>query len=74
MFLKIYKTALEKDIILSSLKVALIVGGVLNIINQGNVIFTFNFKAINWFMLSLNFAVPYLVSTYASVRTRLKKS
>jgi len=73
MLLKICKTALEKDIVLSSLKVALIVGGILNIINQGNVIFTLNFKTINWFTLLLNFVVPYLVSTYASVRTRLKK-
>jgi len=35
MFLKICKTILEKDIIISSLKVALVVGVILNLINQG---------------------------------------
>ena len=72
MFLKICKTALEKDIVISSLKVALVVGVILNIINQGDVFFSSEFNKINWVKLILTFAVPYLVSTYASVRTRLK--
>ena len=72
MLLKICKIALEKDIVISSLKVALFVGSVLNIINQGDVLFKMQFENLNWFKALLTFAVPYLVSTYASVRMRLK--
>ncbi|MFK5983028.1 MAG: nitrate/nitrite transporter NrtS [Flavobacteriaceae bacterium] len=72
MFLKICKTIIEKDIVISSLKVALVVGIILNIINQGDVLFSMQFDKINWWKLLLTFAVPYLVSTYASVRERLK--
>lgn len=72
MFLKICKIALEKDIVISSLKVAFFVGSILNIINQGDVLFKMQFDNVNWYKLILTLAVPYLVSTYASVRMRLK--
>jgi len=72
MFLKIYKTIFERDIVISSLKIALVVGVILNLINQGDVLFSMQFEKINWWKLLLTFAVPYLVSTYASVRERLK--
>jgi len=72
MFLKICKTIIEKDIVISSLKVALVVGIILNLINQGDMLISLQFKNLNWWKLVLTFAVPYLVSTYASVRQRLK--
>jgi len=73
MLLKICKAIIEKDIVISSLKVALAVGIILNFINQGDVLFTFKFEKINWFKMILTFAVPYLVSTYASVRVKIKE-
>ena len=72
MFLKVCKTIFEKDIVISSLKVALVVGVILNVINQGDILYSLQFDKINWRKLLLTFAVPYLVSTYASVRERLK--
>ena len=72
MLLKICKTIFEKDIVISSLKVALVVGVILNVINQGDVLFSMQIEKINWWKLLLTFAVPYIVSTYASVRVRLK--
>ena len=72
MFLKVCKTIFEKDIVISSLKVALVVGVILNVINQGDILYSLQFDKINWWKLLLTFAVPYLVSTYASVRERLK--
>ncbi len=72
MLLKICKTIIEKDIVISSLKVALVVGIILNLINQGDVLISMEFEKINWFKLLLTFAVPYLVTTYASVKERLK--
>ncbi|PHS66889.1 MAG: hypothetical protein COB12_05515 [Flavobacterium sp.] len=71
MFLKICKTSIEKDIVIYSLKVALVVGVILNLINQGDVLFSMQLEKINWFKLLLTFAVPYLVTTYASVKERL---
>lgn len=72
MFLKICKTIIEKDIVISSLKVALVVGVILNVINQGDVFFSMQFDKVNWWKLLLTFAVPYMVTTYASVKERLK--
>lgn len=72
MLLKICKTLLEKDVVISSLKVALVVGSILNIINQGDVIFQLDIEKINIFKLILTFMVLYMVSTYASVRVKLK--
>lgn len=71
MILKICKTIFEKEIVISSLKVAMIVGIILNLINQGEILFSFQFEKINWYKLVLTFVVPYLVSTYAAVRVRL---
>jgi hypothetical protein len=73
MLLKICKIALEKDIVMYSLKVAIVIGSVLNIINQGEVIFKMQFDKVSWYKLILTFAVPYLVLIYASVRMRLKQ-
>jgi hypothetical protein len=52
-----------------SLKVALVVGTALNLINQGDALF--GPASINWFKLMLTFAMPYAVSTYGAVAVRL---
>ena len=64
------KLATRKKVVFMALKVALIVGTILNLINQGHV-----FKAPDFFAslaygkLFLTYCVPYLVSTYSSVAT-----
>jgi len=73
MLLKICRIALERDIVISSLWVALVVGSILNLINQGEILLSFQLGELNWLKFILTFAVPYLVSTYASVRIRLLK-
>lgn len=70
MWSKIINIALEKDIVISSIKVALVVGCILNIINQGDIFFNMNFEKVQWFKFGLTFTVPYMVSTYASVRVK----
>ncbi|HXF89291.1 MAG TPA: nitrate/nitrite transporter NrtS [Xanthobacteraceae bacterium] len=44
---------------------ALIVGTILNLINQGDVLWAA--AAINWTKIALTYAVPYAVSTYGAV-------
>ena len=55
-----------------SLYVALIVGTVLNLINQGDALL--GMASINWLKLILTYCVPYVVCTYGAVSYRLKKA
>src|SRR5262249_11442594 len=55
-----------------SLYVALIVGTVLNLINQGGALL--GMASINWLKLVLTYCVPYAVCTYGAVSYQLKKA
>ena len=52
--------------------VALIVGAILNLINQGDALF--GGGRVNFTKLILTFAVPYCVATYGAVSFRLSVS
>ena len=54
-----------------SLLVALVVGTILNVINQGDVIF--GGRSINWPKLILTYFVPYAVCTYGAVSAHLRR-
>jgi hypothetical protein len=49
--------------------VAVIVGTILNLINQGDVLLTFT--GINWLKVALTYLVPYAVCTYGAVTAKL---
>ncbi len=55
-----------------SLYVALVVGTVLNLINQGDALL--GTASINWWKLVLTYCVPYMVCTYGAVSYQLKKA
>ena len=55
-----------------SLVVAVIVGTVLNLINQGDALF--GEQHINLTKIILTFAVPYCVATYGAVSYRLSRT
>ncbi|MCH8550376.1 MAG: nitrate/nitrite transporter NrtS [Natronospirillum sp.] len=46
-----------------ALKVSLVVGITLNLINQGNAFWSA--ETVNWWHVLMNFLVPFLVSTYS---------
>lgn len=48
-----------------SLLVALVVGSILNLINQGDALL--GLTSINWLKIGLTYLVPYAVSTYGAV-------
>ncbi len=50
-----------------SVAVGLVVGTVLNLINQGDVLF--GDAELNFGKLALTYAVPFAVASYASIRT-----
>lgn len=55
----------------SALRVALVVGSVLNAINQGSAILAGD--NIDWLHLSLNYFVPYCVASYSAARSELTR-
>lgn len=59
------QAAFERETVLRSLKVALVVGTALNLINQGDAMM--NSEPINIFKCLLTYAVPYCVATYGAV-------
>ena len=70
--LEICRCCISDGVPRRSFLVALIVGTILNLINQGDVIF--GDGRVNWSKIILTFAVPYCVATYGAVSYRLAAS
>ncbi len=64
MFTPAFRRALRPPILHRSLKVALIVGTLLNLINQGDRLF--GAGDIDWVKLVLTFLVPFCVATFGA--------
>jgi hypothetical protein len=69
-WLWIWRCCISDGVPKRSLIVALIVGTILNLINQGDVLF--GGGRFNVWKLILTFAVPYAVATYGAVSYRLR--
>ena len=52
-----------------SLAAAIVVGTILNLINQGDALF--GGRPLDWLKLGLTYIVPYCVATYGAVAVRL---
>lgn len=63
--------ALSDGIPQRALYVALIVGGILNLINQGDEIF--RGEPVVWWKVALTFIVPYCVSTHGAIAAKLSR-
>ncbi len=50
----------------------LVVGTVLNLINQGDALF--GTMPVSWFKVILTYVVPYVVSTYGAVSVQLRQA
>ncbi|MCY3752258.1 MAG: nitrate/nitrite transporter NrtS [Gammaproteobacteria bacterium] len=59
--------AARRDVVISSLKVCVVVGTVLVLINYFDRILVGTLSDIDYFKILLTYCVPYCVSTYASV-------
>ncbi len=71
-FIKLRLTACQRPIALAALKVALVVGAMLNLINQGDRLL--DRLTLSWFDLSLNYLVPYCVFSYGAARNKMCRS
>jgi hypothetical protein len=52
--------------------VALVIGSLLNLINQGDALFAG--RPLDWLKLALTYVVPYCVSTHGAVAARLAQA
>lgn len=68
-----FAVAFRVDVVKRSAKVSLIVGTLLLIINQLDIIMTQGFDMVLVFKVILTYCVPYCVATYSSVSSILAK-
>ena len=64
-------TAADSRFALTAVKIAIVVGTILNVINQGDHVI--NGDGVNWIQFALNYIVPYCVSSYSGARNELRK-
>ena len=64
-----FRTACSRRIVVNALRIALLVGTVLNLVNQGGAIISGT--GISWLHLVLNYAVPYCVASYSAARNQM---
>ena len=70
---KIYcDIALSKTVVNRALKVSLIVGTILNLINQGSSIINLDIESLHLIKLALTYLVPYSVTTYTATAMKVE--
>lgn len=63
-----WEVASARNTVMRALRIALIVGVLIAIINHGDRIVMQGMNAMDWLKCALTFLVPYAVSTYSSVQ------
>ncbi|MEE8108912.1 MAG: nitrate/nitrite transporter NrtS [Gammaproteobacteria bacterium] len=64
-----HRLARRRDIVLRAVRVALLVGTVLALINHGDKLIYGGMQTSDYLKILLTYLVPYCVSTYSSVQT-----
>ncbi len=68
---RLFRLSLSRRIVKNAFKISLVVGSILNVINQGERIL--NGDTISWFHLLLNYFVPYCVASYSAAKNELDR-
>jgi hypothetical protein len=63
--------ASDRRTVTGGLKVALVVGTVLNFINQGDRLLAARFGEVVWWRVALTYLVPFCVSVFSAARIRM---
>ena len=63
-----FDIALQRSVAARALKVAVLVGCILALINHGDALLSGSVTLTEWIKIGLTFMVPYCVSTFASVQ------
>ena len=63
------KAAMEKQTVMTSVRIALVVGTILALINYGDRIFiSRDMRVLDWLKLTLTYCVPFCVATFGAAR------
>jgi len=65
-----FKVAMSRHIVINALKISLVVGSLLNLVNQGGNML--HGVTISWFQLILNYLVPYCVASYSAAKNEIE--
>ncbi len=65
------ETGCQRSIVQAAIKVAIVVGTILNLINQGGRLI--EGQPLSWFHVCLNYLVPYCVSSYSAARNEMRR-
>ena len=63
------RAARSRKVVLNAVRVSLVVGSVLNLINQGNELLSGS--GVSWVHILLNYVVPYCVSSYSAAKNEV---
>jgi hypothetical protein len=69
--MQLLQTACKRPIVMAAIRIALVVGTILNAINQGGRLF--DGLSPSWFHVVLNYLVPYCVSSYSAARNEMRR-
>lgn len=70
---KFTKLALHRSTVNKAITISLIVGTLLNLINQGDFIFQLQWEKISAFKIFLTYLTPFCVSTYSTTTALMVK-
>lgn len=68
--MQLMRIAVSRPVALASLRVALVVGTVLNVINLGPAILAG--QPASWFHAGLNYLVPFCVASYSAASAQIR--
>ena len=60
-------TATSRDVVMRAMRVSFVVGTTLNLINQGEHIFSLDVESLHFMKIFLTYLVPYSVATYSAM-------
>lgn len=69
---RLLRTVRQGNIVQAAIKIALVVGTILNLINQGDRLFSD--LPLSWFHVGLNYLVPYCVASYSAAMNEMRRS
>lgn len=66
------RTVCQGNIVRAAIRIALVVGTILNLINQGDRLFSG--LPLSWFHVALNYLVPYCVASYSAANNEMRRT
>jgi len=65
-----FQIAMSRHIVINALKITVVVGSLLNLVNQGENML--HGGTISWLHLILNYLVPYCVASYSAAKNEIE--